>query len=259
MFISGMSPYSAMTFSILTLSIGVPSAVKTFNWLGTLWGARIRFTTPMLFAIGFVSLFVAGGITGLVLGQTSLDLPMHDTYFVPAHFHLVMGVASIFGMFAAIYFWFPKMFGRFMSERLGKFHFWLTFVGVYCIFVPMHTMGMVGMPRRYSQFTEYRFLDSIHPLVIFVSIAAVFYFNLIWSVFKGKKAGDNPWEATTLEWNTTSPPPHDNFAGVLPVVYRGPYEFAVPGAPNDYVMQTEPDASTAGEGVGGNGHNGHKH
>ena len=267
MFISGMSPYSAMTFSILTLSIGVPSAVKTFNWLGTLWGSRIRFTTPMLFAIGFVSLFVAGGITGLVLGQTSLDLPMHDTYFVPAHFHLVMGVASIFGMFAAIYFWFPKMFGRFMSDRLGKIHFWLTFVGVYCIFVPMHTMGMVGMPRRYSQFTEYRFLDSIHPLVIFVSIAAiitalvqlVFYFNLIWSVFKGKKAGDNPWEATTLEWNTSSPPPHDNFAGVLPVVYRGPYEFAVPGAPNDYVMQTEPDASAATEGVGGNGHNGHKH
>jgi cytochrome c oxidase subunit 1 len=268
MFISGMSPYSAMTFSILTLSIGVPSAVKTFNWLGTLWGARIRFTTPMLFAIGFVSLFVAGGITGLVLGQTSLDLPMHDTYFVPAHFHLVMGVASIFGMFAAIYFWFPKMFGRMMSERLGKFHFWLTFIGVYCIFVPMHTMGMVGMPRRYSQFTEYRFLDSIHPLVIFVSIAAiitalvqlVFYFNLIWSVFKGKKAGDNPWEATTLEWITSSPPPHDNFAGVLPVVYRGPYEFAVPGAPNDYVKQTEPDASKAGiEEVGGNGHNGHKH
>jgi cytochrome c oxidase subunit 1 len=265
MFISGMSPYSAMTFSILTLSIGVPSAVKTFNWLGTLWGARIRFTTPMLFALGFVSLFVAGGITGLVLGQTSLDLPMHDTYFVPAHFHLVMGVASIFGMFAAIYFWFPKMFGRMMSERLGRFHFWLTFVGVYCIFVPMHTMGMVGMPRRYSQFTEYRFLDSIHPLVIFVSIAAivtalvqlVFYFNLIWSVFKGKKAGDNPWEATTLEWNTSSPPPHDNFAGVLPVVYRGPYEFAVPGAPNDYLMQTEPDAES--DGVSGNGHNGHKH
>ncbi len=269
MFISGMSPYSAMTFSILTLSIGVPSAVKTFNWLGTLWGARIRFTTPMLFAIGFVSLFVAGGITGLVLGQTSLDLPMHDTYFVPAHFHLVMGVASIFGMFAATYFWFPKMFGRMMSERLGKIHFWLTFVGVYCIFVPMHTMGMVGMPRRYANFGEYRFLDSIHPLVVFVSIAAiitalvqlVFYFNLIWSVFKGKKAGDNPWEATTLEWNTSSPPPHDNFAGVLPVVYHGPYEFAVPGAPNDYVMQTDPRGSEApvAEGTGGNGHNGHKH
>src|SRR5882672_1708769 len=269
MFISGMSPYSAMTFSILTLSIGVPSAVKTFNWLGTLWGARIRFTTPMLFAIGFVSLFVAGGITGLVLGQTSLDLPMHDTYFVPAHFHLVMGVASIFGMFAATYFWFPKMFGRLMNERLGKLHFWITFVGVYCIFVPMHTMGMVGMPRRYAQFTEYRWLDSLHPLVVFVSFAAivtvltqiVFYFNFFWSMFKGKKVGANPWEATTLEWTTTSPPPHDNFAGVLPVVYRGPYEFAVPGAVKDFTMQTEPEASEVAvtEGVGGNGHDVHKH
>lgn len=267
MFISGMSPYSAMTFSILTLSIGVPSAVKTFNWLGTLWGGKIRFTTAMLFAIGFVSLFVAGGITGLVLGQTSLDLPMHDTYFVTAHFHLVMGVASIFGMFAAIYFWFPKMFGRLMSESLGKLHFWVTFVGVYCIFVPMHTMGIAGMPRRYAQFTEYEFLKTLHPLVVFVSIAAIFtvlvqlifYFNLVWSVFKGKKAGDNPWEATTLEWTTASPPPHDNFAGVLPTVYRGPYEFAVPGAPNDYVMQTEPEPGEVAEGVGGNGHNGHRH
>jgi cytochrome c oxidase subunit 1 len=265
MFISGMSPYSAMTFSILTLSIGVPSAVKTFNWLGTLWGARIRFTTPMLFAIGFVSLFVAGGITGLVLGQTSLDLPMHDTYFVLAHFHLVMGVASIFGMFAATYFWFPKMFGRLMSERLGKIHFWITFVGVYCIFVPMHVMGLVGMPRRYAQFTEYTFLSRLHPLVVFVSVVAIitvltqflFYFNLIWSIFKGKKAGANPWDATTLEWTTASPPPHDNFAGVLPVVYRGPYEFAVPGAPNDFVMQTE--LETEAERVGGNGHNGHRH
>jgi cytochrome c oxidase subunit 1 len=263
MFISGMSPYSAMTFSILTLSIGVPSAVKTFNWLGTLWGAKIRFTTPMLFAIGFVSLFVAGGITGLVLGQTSLDLPMHDTYFVPAHFHLVMGVASIFGMFAATYFWFPKMFGRFMHEGMGKIHFWITFVGVYCIFVPMHTMGMVGMPRRFSQFTEYEFLKSLHPLVVFVSIAAIitvlvqllFYFNLVWSVFKGKKADDNPWEATTLEWITASPPPHDNFAGVLPTVYRGPYEFAVPGATNDYLMQTDADAEVGS----GDGDNGHKH
>jgi cytochrome c oxidase subunit I len=220
----------------------------------------------MLFAIGFVSLFVAGGITGLVLGQTSLDLPMHDTYFVPAHFHLVMGVASIFGMFAATYFWFPKMFGRLMHEGLGKIHFWVTFVGVYCIFVPMHTMGMVGMPRRFSQFTEYEFLRSLHPLVVFVSIAAIitvlaqllFYFNLVWSVFKGKKADDNPWEATTLEWITATPPPHDNFAGVLPTVYRGPYEFAVPGAANDYLMQNDPDEEHA-KVTGGNGHDGHKH
>jgi cytochrome c oxidase subunit I len=260
MFISGMSPYSAIAFSVLTLSIGVPSAVKTFNWIGTLWGGRIRFTTAMLFAIGFVSLFVSGGITGLILGQSSLDLAMHDTYIVPAHFHLVMGVASIFGMFAAIYFWFPKMFGRYLDERIGKFHFWVTFVGVYCIFVPMHVMGLVGMPRRYSQFTEYGFLDKLHPLVLFVSISAIititvqllFYFNLVWSLFKGAKAPDNAWEATTLEWSTSTPPPHDNFAGVLPTVYHGPYEFAVPGAPNDFVMQTD-----AGVDVSSNGHNGH--
>jgi cytochrome c oxidase subunit 1 len=260
MFISGMSPYSAIAFSVLTLSIGVPSAVKTFNWIGTLWGGRIRFTTAMLFAIGFVSLFVSGGITGLILGQSSLDLAMHDTYIVPAHFHLVMGVASIFGMFAAIYFWFPKMFGRYMDERIGKFHFWVTFAGVYCIFVPMHVMGLVGMPRRYSQFTEYGFLDKLHPLVLFVSISAIititvqllFYFNLVWSLFKGAKAPDNAWEATTLEWSTSTPPPHDNFAGVLPTVYHGPYEFAVPGAPNDFVMQTD-----AGVEVSSNGHNGH--
>jgi cytochrome c oxidase subunit 1 len=260
MFISGMSPYSAIAFSVLTLSIGVPSAVKTFNWIGTLWGGRIRFTTAMLFALGFVSLFVSGGITGLILGQSSLDLAMHDTYIVPAHFHLVMGVASIFGMFAAIYFWFPKMFGRYLDERIGKFHFWVTFVGVYCIFVPMHVMGLVGMPRRYSQFTEYGFLDKLHPLVLFVSISAIititvqllFYFNLVWSLFKGAKAPDNAWEATTLEWSTSTPPPHDNFAGVLPTVYHGPYEFAVPGAPNDFVMQTD-----AGVEVSSNGHNGH--
>jgi cytochrome c oxidase subunit I len=275
MFISGMNPYTAMTFSILTLSIGVPSAVKTFNWLGTLWGAKIRFATPMLFAIGFVSLFVAGGITGIVLGQTSLDLPMHDTYFVLGHFHLVMGVAAIFGMFAGVYFWFPKMFGRMMSERLGRLHFWVTFVGVYSIFIPMHIMGIVGMPRRYAQFTEYKFLETLHPLVVFVTIAVfvtaavqvVFLFNFIWSLFKGPKAGDNPWEATTLEWATTSPPPHDNFAGIVPTVYRGAYEFSVPGAPNDFIMQTEPDpaqepkttaAALDRQGGNGDGHqNGH--
>jgi len=270
MFMSGMSPYSAIAFSILTLSIGVPSAIKTFNWIGTLWGARIRFTTPMLFAIGFVSVFVAGGITGLVLGQTSLDFFFHDTYFVTAHFHLVMGVASIFGMFAATYFWFPKMFGRMMHEGLGKLHFWITFVGVYAIFVPFHAMGLLGMPRRYAQFTEYEFLKHAPPLVMFVTIAAiitvsvqaVFYFNLVWSMFKGKKAGENPWEATTLEWTTASPPPHDNFAGVIPTVYRGPYEFSVPGAPKDFIMQTEPEGVEVAAGLGetsGNGGDGHKH
>src|SRR2546423_208405 len=230
MFISGMSPYTGMAFSILTLSIGVPSAIKTFNWLGTLWGARIRFTTPMLFAIGVVSLFVAGGITGLVLGQTTLDLSMHDTYFVLAHFHLVMGVAAIFGMFAGMYFWFPKMFGRKMNETLGKIHFWPTFIGVYSIFIPMHAMGLVGMPRRYSQFYEivngqmqmiYNFNRPAVPLIYFVTWAVIitataqliFLFNFIWSLFKGERAGDNPWEATTLEWTTATPPPHDKFGG----------------------------------------------
>src|SRR5438094_52787 len=270
MFISGMSPYSAVAFSILTLSIGVPSAIKTFNWIGTLWGGQIRLTTAMLFALGFVSLFITGGITGLVLGQTSLDFFFHDTYFVTAHFHLVMGVASIFGMFAATYFWFPKMFGRMMSESLGKIHFWITFIGVYAIFVPFHAMGLLGMPRRYARFDEYEFLKNSRGLVMFVTVAVIitvlaqvlFYFNLIWSLFWGKKASDNPWEATTLEWTTATPPPHDNFAGHVPIVYRGPYEFSVPGAPNDYVMQTEPEGielSTRLGEISGNGGDGHKH
>src|SRR2546426_8034068 len=270
MFISGLSPYSAIAFSVLTLSIGVPSAVKTFNWLGTLWGAKIRFTTPMLFAIGFVSLFVAGGITGLVLGQTSLDFFFHDTYFVTAHFHLVMGVASIFGMFAATYFWFPKMFGRMMNESLGKLHFWITFIGVYAIFVPFHAMGLLGMPRRYARFDEYEFLKNSRGLVMFVTVAAIitvvaqvlFYFNLFWSMFKGKIAGDNPWEATTLEWTIPSPPPHDNFAGRVPTVYHGPYEFSVPGAAKDFTMQSEPEGTEVAARLGetdGNGGNGHSH
>ncbi|MCA1818273.1 MAG: cbb3-type cytochrome c oxidase subunit I [Acidobacteria bacterium] len=261
MFVSGMSPYTGMAFSVLTLSIGVPSAIKTFNWLGTLWGGKLRFTTPMLFALGFVSLFVAGGITGLVLGQTTLDLAFHDTYFVLAHFHLVMGVAAIFGIFAGIYFWFPKMFGRMMNETLGKIHFFISFVGVYGIFMPMHSMGMVGMPRRYSAFTEYVFLGKLHPLVLAVTISAfvtaaaqlIFLVNFFWSLFKGPKAGDNPWEATTLEWTTPSPPPHDNFAGRVPTVYRGSYEFSVPGAPDDYIMQTTPDEEIAAE-ARGDGH-----
>jgi cytochrome c oxidase subunit 1 len=238
----------------------------------------------MLFAVGFVSLFVAGGITGLVLGQTSLDLSMHDTYFVLAHFHLVMGVAAIFGMFAGVYFWFPKMFGRMMSEKWGKVHFWPTMVGVYCIFIPMHAMGVVGMPRRYSQFTEtvngktthiYEFLTSTDPLVLFVTVSAIvtavvqviFFWNFFYSLFRGPKASDNPWEATTLEWVTATPPPHDNFGGRVPTVYRGAYEYGVPGAPEDYVMQTTPDEEAAPAGAlgqgglhgQGNGHgNGHE-
>jgi cytochrome c oxidase subunit I len=253
MFMSGMSPYSAFAFSIMTMAIGVPSAIKTFNWLGTLHKGRIRFYTPMLFAIGFVSLFVSGGLSGPFLAQPVLDIPLHDTYFVVGHFHLIMGVASIFGIFGATYYWFPKMFGRMMNEGLGKLHFWITFVGTYAIFMPMHYLGMAGHPRRYSQLTEVAYLHNLIPVQTFMTYAAfitiaaqfIFVINLFWSMFKGPKASDNPWEATTLEWTTATPPPHDNFGGHTPVVYHGPYEYGVPGAAKDYVMQTDPAGVTA--------------
>ena len=248
MFMSGMSPYSAMAFSVLTMTIGVPSAIKTFNWIGTLWGGQIRFTTAMLFALGFVSLFISGGLSGIFLGQPALDLYLHDTPFVVGHFHLIMGVAAIFGMFAGTFYWFPKMFGRMMNETLGKIHFYLTFIGVYCIFTPMHFLGLAGNPRRYPDFKDVEFMAGLMPIQQFITIAAfctataqiIFVINLFWSLKKGAKAPDNPWEATTLEWGIPSPPPFDNFGGVHPVVNHGPYEYSVPGAPRDYVMQTDP-------------------
>ena len=252
MFMSGMSPYSAFAFSLLTMCIGVPSAIKTFNWLGTMYKGRIRFHTPMLYAIGFVSLFVSGGLSGPFLAQPVLDIQLHDTYFVVGHFHLIMGVAAIFGIFAATYYWFPKMFGRMMNESFGKLHFFLTLAGTYAIFMPMHYLGMAGQTRRYSQFTEVAYQQKLLPLQTFMTYAAIitiaaqfiFVINLFWSMFKGPKASDNPWEATTLEWTTATPPPHDNFGGVTPVVNHGPYEYGVPGAAKDYVMQTDP-ATTA--------------
>ena len=248
MFVSGLSPLSALIFSVITLTIGVPSAIKTFNWLGTLWGGKIRFTTAMLYAIGFVSLFVSGGITGLFLGQTSIDVQLHDTYFPVAHFHMIMGVAALFGIFGGTYYWFPKMFGRMLNEWWGKFHFWITFIGVNAIFIPMHLMGIMGGLRRYAQSTEFKFLEPLQSYQEFVSIAAfitaaaqvIFLVNLFWSIFKGKKASENPWESTTLEWTIPSPPPHDNFAGKIPIVHHDPYEYGVPGAPRDFVMQTDP-------------------
>ena len=253
MFMSGMSPYSAIAFSVVTLAIGVPSAIKTVNWLGTLWGARIRFTAAMLFALGFVSLFVAGGITGIFLGQNALDLFLHDSYFVVGHFHMIMGVAAIFGIFSATYYWFPKMFGRLMNETLGKIHFLGTFIGVYLIFGPMHAMGIMGHPRRYYPDPGNVFLESSQGLHVMATwgafitgaVSMIFVVNLFWSMFKGKRAGDNPWECTSLEWITSSPPPHDNFGGTIPEVHHGPYEYAVPGASKDYIMQNDPPAGPA--------------
>jgi cytochrome c oxidase subunit I len=248
MFVSGMNPYSGLTFSMLTLSIAVPSAVKTFNWLGTLWGGRIQLRPPMLFGLGFVSVFVTGGLSGIFLAQPALDSMLHATYYVVAHFHLVMGVAAIFGIFTATYYWFPKMFGRMMDERLGKFHFWLTFVGAYCIFLPMHFVGLEGGVRRYADSSAAGYLAALQPLHRFMTVAAfataaaqlIFFYNFFRSLSKGKKAGVNPWNATTLEWITDSPPPPDNFNGRYPAVYRGPYDYSVPGAREDFLPQNLP-------------------
>ncbi len=255
MFVSGMSPYSAFAFSLMTMAIGVPSAIKTFNWLGTLWGGQIRFTSAMLFALGFVSLFVSGGLSGLFLAQPALDLPLHDTYFVVAHFHLIMGVAAIFGIFTATYYWYPKMYGRMMSETLGKLHFAITFPGVYLIFMPMHFLGIFGHPRRYPDLTGVNFLaplvgvQKFITIVAFVTIGAqfIFLFNFLWSLKFGEKVtDDNPWRATTLEWTVPSPPPWDNFGGHEPAVYRGPYEYSVPGHTEDFVPQHLPPAKVGG-------------
>jgi len=248
MFVSGMSPYASLTFSLLTLSIGVPSAVKTFNWLGTLWGGKVQFQTPMLFALGFVSFFITGGLSGIFLAQPALDTTLHATYYVVAHFHIVMGVAAIFGIFAATYYWFPKMFGRQMNKALGQIHFWLTFAGAYAIFMPMHFVGIAGGIRRYADSTGAHYLVALQPLQRFMTIAAIltvsaqllFFYNFVWSMRKGERASANPWSATSLEWATASPPPSDNFAGLPPTVYRAPYEYSVPGAAQDFLPQHLP-------------------
>jgi heme/copper-type cytochrome/quinol oxidase subunit 3 len=253
MFVSGMNPYSGLAFSLLTISIGVPSAIKTFNWLGTLWGGKIQFRSPMLFAIGFVSFFITGGLSGIFLAQPAVDTMLHATYYVVAHFHIVMGVAAIFGIFAATYYWFPKMFGRSMDETLGKLHFWLTFVGVYCIFMPMHFIGVAGGIRRYADSTGANYLAALQPLHEFITVAAfvtaaaqlIFFWNFFRSLKNGAPASANPWNATSLEWITTSPPPPDNFGGQFPSVYRGPYEYSVPSETADFLPQNLAPAGAA--------------
>src|SRR6202166_1119351 len=252
MFVSGMSPFSANLFSVPTLFITIPMTILTLLLIGSVYGAKMRFTAASLFCLGFISVFISGGISGFFLAQPSIDIYLHATYFVVAHFHFVMAVASLFGVFAGTYFWFPKMFGRMMNEGLGKLHFWLTFIGVYCIFMPMHYLGLAGNVRRYSAFVD-DYLIPLIPVHKFITIAAlltgaaqfIFLFNLIWSRFKGPIASENPWEATSLEWSTTSPPPFDNFGGRHMVVYKDPYDYSVEGASSDFIMQTSAEKIAA--------------
>ncbi|MET3115361.1 cytochrome c oxidase subunit 1 [Pedobacter sp. CG_S7] len=252
MFVTGMNPLLGGVFMITTLIIAVPSAVKTFNYLATLWRGNIRFTTAMLFAIGLVSFFISGGLTGIFLGNASLDINLHDTYFVVAHFHLVMGSAAIFGMLAGVYHWFPRMFGRMMNEKLGYLHFWITFICAYLVFFPLHFLGLDGVPRRYYAFTEFEFMQKWVTVNVFVTWAAIvaalvqvaFLFNFFYSIFKGKKAIQNPWGANTLEWTAPVEHLHGNWPGELPTVYRWPYDYSKPGAEDDFIPQTVPFSQT---------------
>jgi cytochrome c oxidase subunit 1 len=252
MFVTGMNPLLGGVFMITTLIIAVPSAVKTFNYLATLWRGNIRFTPAMLFAIGLVSFFISGGLTGIFLGNAALDINLHDTYFVVAHFHLVMGSAAIFGMLAGVYHWYPKMFGRMMNPKLGYLHFWLTFICAYLVFFPLHFLGLDGVPRRYYAFTEFEFMNKWLTVNVFVTWSAIiaalaqvaFLFNFFYSIFRGKKAPQNPWEANTLEWTTPVEHLHGNWPGEIPTVYRWPYDYSKPGAEEDFIPQTVPFSQT---------------
>ncbi len=252
MFVTGMNPFLGSIFTLLTLIIAVPSAVKIFNYVTTLWKGNLIFTPAMLFSIGLVSFFLTGGITGLFLGNSAVDIQLHDTYFVVAHFHLVMGSASFFGMMAGVYHWFPKMFGRMMDNRLGYIHFWLTFIGVYLVFFPMHYIGIAGFPRRYYTWTTFETFSGFADLNMLVSIAAIitlsaqfiFIFNFVYAIFRGKKAPANPWNSNTLEWTTPRLPGHGNWPGEIPTVYRWPYDYSKPGAKDDFIPQNVPYSET---------------
>src|SRR5579864_1414989 len=249
MFVSGMNPYSSLAFSFPTLAITIPSTIIVLMWIGSLYGSKLRITSASLFSLGFVSMFVSGGVSGFFLAQPSIQILLHATYFVVAHFHFTMAIAAIFGIFAGTYFWFPKMFGRMMNETLGKLHFWMSFVGVYCIFMPMHYLGLAGNVRRYQAFV-FDYMQPLIPVHQFITIAAlftgavqlIFLYNLVYSRFRGEPAPDNPWQGTSLEWSTTSPPPFDNFGGRQVVVYHDPYQYGVQSSTGeDYVMQDSPE------------------
>jgi cytochrome c oxidase subunit 1 len=250
MFQSGMDPRLGTGFMLATIMIALPSAVKVFNWLATVWRGNVIYTTAMLNALAFVAMFVIGGLSGIFMAATPFDVAIHDTYFIVAHLHYVLFMSSIFGIFAAIYFWFPKMFGRMMNEPWGKVHFALTFLFSNCTFFPMHIIGLALHPRRYFDSTIYNGWEHLQPLNQFMTVSAlllgftqfIFVGNFLWSLFRGKVAGRNPWRANSLEWTATSPAPHGNFEQT-PIVRRGPYEFSIPGAEEDYLPQTEPAPS----------------
>jgi len=253
MYVSGMNPYFGFFFATTTLIIAVPTALKVYNWVLTLWRGDIHLTMPMLFAIGFVFTFINGGLTGLFLGNVTVDLPLSDTYFVVAHFHMVMAVSPVLVVFGAIYHWYPKITGRMLNDSIGKVHFWCTFIGTYAIYYPMHYLGFLGVPRRYFAMGATDFMpDSAQSLNASITIAALFVgvvqllfiYNLFWSYFNGKKASGNPWNATTLEWQTPdTPPKHGNFGPELPLVYRWAYDYSVPGAKQDFIPQNVPPTS----------------
>jgi len=250
MYVSGMHPAFGFFFATTTLIIAIPTAIKVYNWVLTLWRGDIHLTVPMLFALAFIVTFVNGGLTGLFLGNVVVDVPLSDTMFVVAHFHMVMGIAPIFAIFGAIYHWYPKVTGRLLNDRLGKLHFWVTFLGAYAIFFPLHYIGLMGVPRRYYEMGEMAFVPpSTVTLNAFITIVALivgaaqlmFVFNLVWSLRRGRPAGGNPWGATTLEWQTPQTPPgHGNWGKTLPVVYRWAYDYSVPGAAQDFLPQNQP-------------------
>ena len=248
MFVTGMNPFLGSVFTFTTLLIAIPSAVKAFNYITTLWKGNIQFNTPMLFAIGFVSTFITGGLTGIILGDSALDINVHDTYFVVAHFHLVMGISALYGMLAGIYHWYPILFGKMMNKNLGYIHFWVTAISAYGVFFPMHFIGMAGLPRRYYTNSNFPLFDDLADtnqiITMFALMGAavqlVFLYNFIYNIFYGKKAPQNPWKSTTLEWTASQKHIHGNWQGKIPEVHRWPYDYSKPGYKEDFVPQHIP-------------------
>jgi len=248
MFVTGMNPFLGSVFTFTTLLIAIPSAVKAFNYITTLWKGNIQYTPAMLFSIGLVSTFVTGGLTGVILGDSALDINVHDTYFVVAHFHIVMGLSAIFGMFAGVYHWFPKMYGRMMNKSMGYAHFWLTFITAYGVFFPMHFLGMAGLPRRYYSNTAFPMFDNLADINVLITYFAIiggiaqliFIFNFFYSIWRGPKASQNPWRANSLEWTTPVEHLHGNWPGDVPIVYRWAYDYSKPGYDEDFVPQNVP-------------------